>query len=91
MRIVSPRAQAPGAQARVTRLPNIADGVLGLLDNSKPNADVLLTRVGQRLTGELGLRQVILRQKSRPGSPAPEPVLRTLAEQCGAVIFASAD
>ncbi len=91
MRIVNVRAVPPERTKRVTAIPDLRGGVLGLLDNSKPNADVIVTRLGERLREHFGLRDVLLREKPRPGSPAPEPVLRTLAEQCGAVIFASAD
>lgn len=91
MRIVDARAVPPRRKKRATAIPDMRGGVLGLLDNSKPNADVMLVRLGERLHEHFGLRDVILREKPRPGSPAPEPVLRTLAEQCGAVIFASAD
>lgn len=64
---------------------------LGLLDNSKPNADVLLDAVLEELRDELQPIAVIRGRKPGAGVPGPESLLETLSAQCDAVIVAVGD
>jgi len=66
-------------------------GVIGVLDNSKPNARVLLDGVARGLAEKFGAREV--RRWRKPGASigATEAVLDEIAAHCGAVLTASAD
>lgn len=64
---------------------------LGLLDNSKPNADVLLEAVLEELREELEPAAVIRRRKPGAGVPGPPSLLEELAAECDAVVVAVGD
>lgn len=52
------------------RPASVAGLTVGLLDNNKPAADVLLKSIGAALV-ELGAAGVVYRQKSHPAGPSP--------------------
>jgi hypothetical protein len=64
---------------------------IALLDNSKPNAAVLLERVGELLATRTGARAV--RAWGKPGSsiPASPAVLEEIAGAARVALTASAD
>jgi hypothetical protein len=64
---------------------------LGLFHNSKPNAALLLDEVANFITARAVLGGIVRASKPLPGEPASDNVYDTLAERCGAVIFAAAD
>jgi hypothetical protein len=77
---VAPRAATAGGGERVDRVRTLAGGVVGLLDNSKTNAGVLLRAVGSRLQAELGVASTTLVDKrSDPSGPLSPDDLRRLA------------
>jgi len=88
---VSPRAHQLVADRGVNRLESLDGVTLGLLCNSKPNAQVLLDAVADGIAGKVALGGVVRAAKMVPSEPAPEDVYVNMAERCGAVIFASAD
>jgi hypothetical protein len=73
---------APRALARAT---------VGLLDNAKPNAHLLLAAVGELLQGSHGAREVVPARKATSTSPAPAAILDELAARCDLVVTAAAD
>ena len=84
-----------GGQAKVGRLaprkPSLAGLTIGVLDNSKPNARVLLEGVARALAAKLGAAEVRVWRKPGASIGATRAVLDEMAAQCGAVLTASAD
>ncbi len=82
-----PATLAPG--------PNVLTGLrIGVLDNGKPNAGLLLARVGEQLAARTGARLVVVTEKG-PGAnaatPCTEPVFQRLRDDCDVVLTGSAD
>ena len=72
------------------RLGSLQGRVVGLLNNSKGNADHLLERIAVHLSGEHGVRDFVRLTKPIFSRPAPEAQLEQL-HLCDAVITAIAD
>ena len=72
-------------------LDGLAGKVVGFIDNAKPNFNDLVDDLAELLVSKYGVRQVIKRRKKAASVPAPEPVLKELAEQCDLVITGSGD
>ena len=69
MIVLSPEGKAQTSESRVAPLPRFSDlrgKVVGLLDNSKPNADKLEERFAQLLKERFGVAGVRLAAISRP-------------------------
>ena len=64
---------------------------LGTLDNTKGNADHLLTFVVENLQKVLNISSVVALRKNNPSTPAPGPVLDRLAAECDFVVSAMGD
>ncbi|MGE4304941.1 MAG: UGSC family (seleno)protein [Novosphingobium sp.] len=73
------------------RLETLSGTTIGLLDNTKKNADILLKTVGEILIREHGVVAVISRRKVSSSPAAPDAMLDELAEKCAAVINAYGD
>jgi hypothetical protein len=67
---------------------------IGILDNGKPNAGLLLARVGEQLAARTGALLTLVTEKG-PGANAATPctpgVMDQLAEQCDVALTGSAD
>jgi hypothetical protein len=87
---VSPEAHRLVSGKPPTPIETLAEVTLGLLCNSKPNAQLLLDTVAAGIGQRLLLGGIVRDAKQAPTSPAPPEVYANLAERCGAVIFASA-
>jgi hypothetical protein len=78
----------------VAPLPQFADlrgKTIGLLDNSKPNADKLEERLAERLKERLGVKNVIIRRKITAQAGAPKEYLDELAAQADFVLSGLGD
>jgi hypothetical protein len=64
---------------------------LGLLDNGKRNADLILEQVLAQLTAQLEPSAVVRRRKPGAGVPGPEALLEELRAECDAVIVGVGD
>lgn len=64
---------------------------MGLLDNSKTNANRLLEALAQLLQDEFGPLEFIRGAKERFGLPAPDDLLDEMAEQCDTILEAVGD
>jgi len=73
------------------KLGSLAGKVVGFIDNAKPNFDHLVDDLADLLTGKYGVRQVIKRQKRSASVPAPDEIVRELADACDVVIAGSGD
>jgi hypothetical protein len=85
-----------GSTSAASRTPaprpaSLAGAVIGVLDNSKPNARVLLEGVARAIAQKVGARDVKVWGKPGASIGATTAVLDEIAAQCGAVLTASAD
>jgi len=94
MIVLSPEGRAQTSAARVASLPRFADlrgKVVGLLDNSKPNADKLEERFEQLLRERFGVAGVVRRRKITAQQGAPKPYLDQLAAQADFILSGLGD
>ena len=85
-------SSAPAPRSRLAHRPASLHGLrLGLLDNSKPNAGLLLEGILEELQSQLEPSAVVRRRKPGAGVPGPEALLEELGAQCDAVIVAVGD
>jgi hypothetical protein len=94
MIVLSPEGKAQSSAAKVASVPQFADlrgKVIGLLDNSKPNADKLAERFAELLKEKYGVAKVISRRKLTAQQGAPKQYLDELASQADFVISGLGD
>ena len=78
------------AQLKATR--RLGSGIrLGLLDNSKGNADHLLNLIVEGMKQELKVDSVVMKRKPASSGPATDQVLDELANEADVVLSAMAD
>src|SRR6202034_4176251 len=63
---------------------DLAGATVGLLENTKQNADLFLAEVGRLLVEEDGAAGVLARTKTAFAQPAPEELLKELTTECDA-------
>jgi hypothetical protein len=73
------------------RLPALAGTRLGIIDDSKRNADVLLEELAEILRTRYEISDVKWRRKPSASRPADPAAIRELAEHCDSVIIAIGD
>ena len=90
--LLVPEAPAPEVAA-VKDAPKakIAQIRLGVLDNSKSNADHLLRMITEGLKGELPISKVVTTRKGSVSLPAPKEIIEELAAECDFVVSAMGD
>jgi uncharacterized protein YhfF len=82
----------PPADVSVTRGRKVQGGLrLGILDNSKSNADHLLAMIVDGIKAQLPVVSVMTLRKPGPAAGADPKVLDQLAEEADCVISAMAD
>jgi len=94
MIVLSPEGKAQTSAARVAGLPKFSDlrgKVVGLLDNSKPNADKLAERFAALLKERYGVANVITRRKITAQQGAPKEYLDELASQADFILSGLGD
>lgn len=74
-------SQAPG-------LGDLKGKVIGIIDNHKPNADILLGRLAELLTQRYPGVKIVTRRKVSPPTPGP---VDEMAALCDAVIVGTGD
>ena len=90
MKIYAPDgAVGPPSAGLAPPAPVLAGKRIGILDNSKPNAGVLLGRIADRLAARTGAGVTVTERKNG-ALPAPDDVLARLAE-AEVVLTGSAD
>jgi len=75
---------AGGSRAKIalaTRPMDLAGKVVGLLDNTKEQADVILETIGQVLRERYGVAKVVIRRKEAFSKPATEALLNEMAKE----------
>lgn len=73
------------------RLSSLAGSRLGIIDDSKRNADVLLEELAEVLRTRYEIAEVRWHRKPSASRPADPTALKELAEHCDAVIIAVGD
>ena len=73
------------------RLPTLAGTRLGIIDDSKRNADVLLEELSEILRTRYEISDVRWHRKPSASRPADPEALRELVENCDSVIVAIGD
>jgi len=94
MIILNPEGKAQTSASRVAavpRFPDLRGKVVGLLDNSKPNADKLEERFEQLLKEKYGVAGVVKRRKLTAQQGAPKAYLDELASQADFIISGLGD
>jgi DNA-binding ferritin-like protein len=94
MIVLSPEGKAQTSAVKVAAVPRFEDlhgKVVGLLDNSKPNADKLAERFADLLKKEYGVAKVISRRKLTAQQGAPKEYLDELAAQADFVLSGLGD
>ena len=94
MIILNPEGKARTSASRVAavpRFPDLRGKVVGLLDNSKPNADKLEERFEQLLKEKYGVAGVVKRRKLTAQQGAPKAYLDELASQADFIISGLGD
>ena len=82
------QAESAGANPMVATL---SGKVVGFIDNAKPNFNHLVDDLAGLLVSNYGVKRVIKRRKSSASIPAPDEVVRELADECDLVITGSGD
>lgn len=90
--IVVPEAPLEeGARVEAARKLGSGGLRLGVLDNSKANADHLLNLIVEGVRRELDVGSVVFKRKPASSAPATEPILEELAREADVVVSAMAD
>ena len=82
---------AGGGRAKVPPAPrpmDLAGRVVGLLDNTKEQADVILAAIGEALRERHGVARVVTRRKEHYSKPAKPELLDALADEVDVAIAA---
>jgi hypothetical protein len=92
VRIIVPEEQAPAPETSTARRGARSGALrLGVLDNSKANADHLLRFIAEGLRAAHPLADVVTRRKPSASRPAEEALLAEFAVQADFVVSAMAD
>lgn len=90
--LVNPTTQAVVAPFKgAPRLPTLAGTRLGIIDDSKRNADVLLEELADLLRTRYEISDVKWHRKPSASKPADPAAIRELVESCDSVIVAVGD
>ena len=84
-------ARGPESAGAGPTLATLSGSVVGFIDNAKPNFNHLVDDIGDLLVSNYGVKRVVKRRKSSASIPAPDEVVRELADECDLVITGSGD
>jgi hypothetical protein len=73
------------------RPQSLAGLTVGLLENTKPNATVLLEAIGRELKDKYGVREVRMFRKGYFGTPVEESVVQRMLHNCDFAVAAIGD
>jgi hypothetical protein len=94
MIVLSPEGKAKSSAAKiapVARFTSLQGKTIGVLDNSKPNADKLAERLAVLLQERYGVAKVIIRRKLTAQQGAPKQYIEELAAQTDFVLAGLGD
>ena len=73
------------------RLRKLTGLTVGLLENAKPNASVLLTETAHELCRTHGVRDFVMYQKGYFGTPVEESLIQRILHNCDFVVAGIGD
>jgi len=82
---------AGGSHTKIAMAPRPADlagKVVGLLDNTKEQADIILQTVAQTLQSRYGVAKVIVRRKEHYSKPATGAMIDEMAKEVQVAVAA---
>jgi len=89
---VGPATTSERDPAALAARPASLSGLrLGLLANTKRNAEEFLTQVGRELAEQYGVQTVLARKKPNIVETAPEPMMAELRAECDVVVTGVGD
>ena len=94
MIVLSPEGKAKSSAAKiapVARFTSLQGKTIGVLDNSKPNADKLAERLAALLKERYGVAKVITRRKLTAQQGAPKQYIEELVAQTDFVLAGLGD
>ena len=92
LKVLDPTVEAIPDRTVLAVRPNDLNGkTVGLLSNSKRNADKLLDAVYSLLQDSYDFKDVVRLDKGNASRPAPKPIMDELLEKCDIVITATGD
>jgi len=90
--IIDPSAPARVSVPAVERMPaDLRGKVVGFIDNSKNNFNVLVEELSDLLVREYGVARVVKQRKRAASVPATDAILREIQDNCDLVIAGSGD
>jgi hypothetical protein len=90
--VYDPTAPSPEVTQNLRRsVSDLTGKVVGFIDNSKPNFNLLTDDIAELLTSRYGVKNIIKRAKRGASMPATEQVIDELAAQCDLVVTGSGD
>lgn len=91
VKIHTPAGEVGPEPVSLAASPGVLAGKrIGVLDNTKPNADILLNRIANRLAERTGA-EVTLVETKNAAMPAPDDVMARLEKEVELVLTGSAD
>jgi hypothetical protein len=92
IRIYSPQGPIGSAARTLAAAPPVLTGLrLGVLENRKPNARLLLSELATRLAERTGARVALVTAKANAAVAAEADVLAQVRSTCDVVLTGSAD
>jgi hypothetical protein len=92
MRILSPEGTVGERRTALADSPAVLAGRrLALLDNGKPGAATLMTRIAERLAGRASVEVVGMHRKRTAATPCEEALIEEIAEGADLVLTGTAD
>ena len=82
------RGGAKTALPKAARPMDLAGKVVGLLDNTKEQADVILDTIGRALREKYGVAEVVMRRKQYYSKPATADIIDDMAKKVQVAIAA---
>ena len=82
---------AGGGKAKVAYAPrpmDLAGKVLGLLDNTKEQGELILRTLGEALREEHGVSKLVIRRKEHYSKPAADALIAEMAQEVEVAIAA---
>ena len=84
---IDPTANRPDRLVNLAERPISLNGkVIGVLDNTKEQADVILSTIGEALCERYGADSVVLRRKEHYSKPATPEMITEMAEKVDVAI-----